>query len=395
MTPPGGDEHGSSELPTEAPSDPAPVAVVSPAAGWKARVVYLVTQPGLWGRVAAVVLALIIAGPVFVASGAQPGEAYNALYEGSFGSLRAFGDVLSRADTFLLLGLGIAIGIRAGFFNVGAEGQLWLGALGSTVVAVYVGGPPALIVPLALAAGFVCGALWSGLVALLKIAFRVDELISSLMLNYVAILLIGYLTFGPIAAYRAGQSERIPSEYYLPTLIPGTRLHVGFLLGLVAVIGVWLLLHRTAFGYEIRTVGGNPDAARFAGINANRVIVRVSLLGGGLCGLAGANAILGVQHVLLSTFSTGFGYTAIAVALLGGLAPFGVLAAAVLFGALEIGASNMQYVADVPAALSGLIEGLILILFLIGISVPNVRRRLRRGLSSLTGASRREQVEGD
>jgi general nucleoside transport system permease protein len=364
----------------------APAEVVAPSAeataplwsvaAWKTRLVNLVTQPGLWGRVAAVVVALIIAAPVFVATGAAPGEAYSALWEGSFGSLRAFGDVLNRADTFLLLGLGIAIAIRAGFFNVGAEGQLWVGALGGTLVAIYLSGPAALIIPLALVAGFVFGALWSLLVALLKIFFQVDELISSLMLNYVAILLIGYLTFGPIQAYRAGQTERIPTEYYLPTLIPDTRVHVGFLIGLAAVVGLWLLLYRTTFGYEIRTVGGNPDAARYAGISANKVIVRVSLIGGGLCGVAGANAILGVQHVLLSTFSTGFGYTAIAVALLGGLGPFGVLAAAVLFGALEIGASNMQYVADVPAALSGLIEGMILVLFLIGISVPAVRRRL-------------------
>ena len=370
-----GQEHKTA--PTEVVGPSAEGAESGPSvAAWKTRIVNVVSAPGLWGRLAAVVLALMLAAPVFVATGAAPGEAYSALFQGSFGSLRAFGDVLNRADTFLLLGLGIAIGIRAGFFNVGAEGQLWLGALGGTLVAVYVSGPPALIIPLALVAGFVLGAIWSLLVALLKIAFHVDELISSLMLNYVAILLIGYLTFGPIQAYRGGQTERIPTEYFLPTLIPGTRLHVGFLIGLAAVVGLWLLLYRTTFGYEIRTVGGNPDAARYAGISANKVIVRVSLIGGGLCGVAGANAVLGVQHVLLSTLSTGFGYTAIAVALLGGLGPLGVLAAAVLFGALEVGASNMQYVAGVPAALSALIEGMILVFFLIGISVLAFRRRL-------------------
>jgi simple sugar transport system permease protein len=255
---------------------------------------------------------------------------------------------------------------------------MWLGALGATLVAVYVDGPGPLIVVLSLVAGFVFGALWSGLVALLKIVAKVDELIGSLMLNYVAVLLVGYLTFGPIAAYRAGQSERLPNDHWLPTLIPGTRLHAGILIGVVAVGIVWLLLNKTTFGYEIRTVGANPQAARFAGINANWVIARVSLLGGGLCGLAGANAILGVQHVLLDNFSTGIGYTAIAVALLGSLNPIGILLAAVLFGALEIGASNMQYVAKVPAALGGLIEGMILVFFLIGISLVGWRQKLGR-----------------
>ena len=358
--------------PAQTPNEPGGLAAA------KLRITAAVTHPSLWGRLAAVALALVFALPVFLASGADPGEAYGALLNGSFGSLRALGDVLNRADTFLLLGLGIAVGIRAGFFNVGAEGQLWLGALGGTLVSVYVDGPPALIIVGSLVAGFVFGALWSGLVAFLKIVAKVDELIGSLMLNYVAILLVGWLTFGPIAAYRAGQSERIPNEHWLPTLIPGTRLHVGILIGVVAVGLVWLMLNRTTFGYEIRTVGANPQAARFAGINANRVIVRVSLLGGGLCGLAGANAILGVQHVLLDNFSTGIGYTAIAVALLGSLNAVGILLAAVLFGALEIGASNMQYVAKVPAAVGGLIEGLILVLFLIGITFRARRLRLRR-----------------
>lgn len=355
--------------------DPTPPATGVAAA--KMKVVVAVTHPSLWGRVAAVVVALVLALPVFLASGADPGQAYGALLNGSFGSLRALGDVLNRVDTYLLLGLGIAVCIRAGFFNVGAEGQLWLGALGGTLVAIYWDGPPTLVIVASLLAGFVFGALWSGLVALLKIAAKVDELIGSLMLNYVAVLLIGYLTFGPIQAYRAGQTERLPAEHWLPTL-PGTRLHVGILIGVAAVALIWIMLNRTTFGYEIRTVGANPQAARFAGINSNWVIVRVSLLGGGLCGLAGANAILGVQHVLLDNFSAGMGYTAIAVALLGGLNPMGIMLAAGLFGVLEIGSSNMQYVAKVPAALSGLIEGLVLVLFLVGVTVSSRRLHLRR-----------------
>jgi simple sugar transport system permease protein len=371
---------------------PPPAAPERPPATWRGRFVGRIVGASVWNRVVAVVLALILSIPVVMAAGADPVEAYQALFRGAFGSLRGFGDVLNRADTFVLLGLGIAICVRAGFFNVGAEGQLWLGALGSTVVALYWDGPPMLVLVAALLAGFVAGALWSGLVALLKIALHVDELISSLMLNYVAILLIGWFTFGPIKAYRAGQTERIPADNDLPLLLDGTRLHVGFLISLAAVVAIWLLLTRTTFGYEVRTAGANPNAARFAGISMNSVVTRVSLLGGGLCGLAGANAVLGVQHVLLSTMSPGWGYTAIAVALLGGLMPFGILFAAVLFGALEIGATTMQYTADVPASVGGFIEGLILILFLIGVTFP--LRRLRTRWQARRRAGHDERPQG-
>lgn len=357
------------------PVDEAPAGVLRPYGEWKRRAVSSITEPGLRSRVLAVVLALLTAIPFIVAAGASPSEAYRAMLDGSFGSPEAFADVLNRADTFILLGLGIAVSIRTGFFNVGAEGQLWLGALGSTIVALYWDGPHPLVLVVALVAGFVFGALWSGLVALLKIALGVDELISSLMLNYVAVLLVGYLTFGPMKAYRAGQTETLDVD--MP-IIFGNRLHAGILLALVAVVVVWVLLSRTRLGYEMRTIGSNPEAARYAGIHVNRVIAKVSLLSGGLCGLAGAHAILGVQHVLLSEFSPGWGYTAIAVALLGGLAPLGVLLSAVLFAALEIGATNMQYTAGVPASLGSLIEGLILVFFLFSIplSFSGIRRRL-------------------
>jgi len=345
---------------------------------WKSRAVDAVVGPTLWSRVVAVVVALLLTVPVLLWAGSNPIDAYSAMFSGALGTWRGFGDVLVRADTFVLLGLGIAICVRAGFFNVGAEGQLWLGALGSTVVALYWDGPGPLVIVAALIAGFVFGALWSVLVAVLKITLRVDELIGSLMLNYVAILLVGYLTFGPMQAYRAGQTERIPDAAFLPTLFSGTRVHAGVLLAAAAVIIFWLIMRRTTFGYEIATVGGNAKAARFAGIDVNRVYLKVSLIGGGLCGLAGANTILGVQHVLLSNLSPGWGYTAIAVALLGGLSAVGVLLASLLFGILEIGATSMQYKAGVPASVGGFVEGLILVVFLLSIPVHRVLRGRRQ-----------------
>jgi simple sugar transport system permease protein len=375
------------DIPPTAPAAEPPAPVES----WKTRLLAALESSGIPGRVLAVVLALLLAIPVILWAGASPSSAYDALFQGAFGSVRGVGDVLNRADTFILLGLGIAVCIRAGFFNVGAEGQLWLGALGATLVALYWDGPPTLVVIAALVAGFVFGALWSGLVALLKITLKVDELIGSLMLNYVAILLIGWLTFGPIKAYRAGQTERIEADRDLPLLVDGTRLHVGFLVSIAAVGVVWLLLTRTTFGYEMRTAGGNPQAARFAGIKLNALYTKVSLLGGGLCGLAGANAVLGVQHVLLSNMSPGWGYTALAVALLGALTPVGIFFSAVLFGALEVGATNMQYAAEVPTAAGGFIEGLILVLFLM--TIPVVFARGRPG-SFLDRLRPRRRAEG-
>lgn len=342
---------------------------------WKDRVLGQALGATLWSRIVAVLIALLLTVPVLLWAGSNPVDAYSALFSGAFGTWRGFGDVLVRADTFVLLGIGIAICVRAGFFNVGAEGQLWLGALGSSIVALYLDAPGPVVLIVALIAGFAFGAAWSLLVAILKITLRVDELISSLMLNYVAILLVGYLTFGPMKAYRAGQTERIPDDAFLPTLISGTRVHAGILLALAAVVMFWLIMRRTSFGYEIRTVGGNAQAARFAGIGVNRVYVKVSLLGGGLCGLAGANTILGVQHVLLSNLSPGWGYTAIAVALLGGLGAFGILFSSLLFGVLEIGATSMQYKAGVPASVGGFLEGLILVIFLLAIPVHRVLRR--------------------
>lgn len=352
----------------------------------KRRAVRIITRPTIWDRAAAVVLALLIAGPMFVATGASIGDSYSALFQGSFGSFKALGNVLNRADTFILLGLAIAIGVRAGFFNIGAEGQLWLGALGATLAGLYLSGPPVVVITVALIAGAVFGAIWSLLVGLLKVFFSVDELISSLMLNFVGSLFIVYLVFGPLAAYRSGQSESIPEEYWLPLIIPGTRLHLGFLLAVAAVAVLWLVLRRTTFGYEIRMLGGNPQAARFGGVNASWIIIRVSLIGGALAGLAGANVVLGVQHILLDALSPGYGYTALAVALLGALTPIGVFFAAVLFGALQIGATNMQFVAGAPAASVGVIEGLILVFFLIGISIAGIQKRLARMLSMDLGA---------
>lgn len=354
-----------------------PPASTSTWEQWKGRVVGQALGATLWSRIVAVLIALLLTIPVLLWAGSDPVDAYSALFSGAFGTWRGFGDVLVRADTFILLGIGIAICVRAGFFNVGAEGQLWLGALGSTVVALYLDAPGPVVVVAALIVGFAAGAAWSALVAILKITLRVDELISSLMLNYVAILLVGYMTFGPMKAYRAGQTERIPDHAFLPTLFTGTRVHAGILIALAAVIVFWLIMRRTSFGYEIRTVGGNAAAARFAGINVNRVYLKVSLLGGGLCGLAGANTILGVQHVLLSNLSPGWGYTAIAVALLGGLTAFGILASSLLFGVLEIGSTSMQYKAGVPSSVGGFLEGLILVVFLLAIPVNRVLRRRR------------------
>ncbi len=353
-----------------------PEAAVS-ATGWRPRFIGAITGESLWTRVVAVLIALIITVPVIIWSGSSPVDAYQAMLSGAFGTTRAFGDVLARADTFILLGLGIAVCVRAGFFNIGAEGQLWLGALGSTLVALYWDAPGPIVIVVSLTAGFVFGALWSLLVALLKVYLRVDELISSLMLNYIAILLIGYLTFGPIKAYRAGQTERIPEDTFLPYFVPGMRLHIGFLIAVAAVIVVWIILNRTTFGYEMKTVGGNPQAARFSGISLKRVYIRVSLIGGGLCGLAGANVVLGVQHVLISNFSPGWGYTAIAVALLGGLTPIGIFFSSALFGVLEIGATSMQYRAQVPDAVGRFLEGTILIVFLMAIPVTRAVRRRR------------------
>jgi simple sugar transport system permease protein len=312
---------------------------------------------------AALLLIVLTIGGAAVASGSSPGSAFVALWQGAFGDVYALSETLTFTTPLLFTGLGVAIAFRSGVWNIGAEGQFIVGAMASVALlrlwtpsAAWIGTPSLLL------AGALAGAVWGFLPAVLLIYRRVPEVISTIMLNFVAIQLLSWSIRGPLqeTARRYPQSDPIPDSLHLWRFLPPTRLHAGFFLALMAMAGLYLLLKRTVLGFQIRATGQNARAARYAGIPTRRAILASMAIGGALAGLGGAVELTGVTFRLFEPFSPGYGYTAIAVALLGGLQPYLVGAAALLFGALNAGSGSLQRAAGVPSVLVSVIQAVIL-----------------------------------
>jgi simple sugar transport system permease protein len=287
--------------------------------------------------------------------------ALRALWSGSLASSYAFTSAtLVRAIPLTLTGLAVTVAFRSGVLNIGAEGQLLAGAMASAVIGVR--GSAALghlTLPIELSAGAAAGALWAGIAAWLQVRFRVLEVISTIMLNFVALHAVGYLVRGPLQEPLRiyPQSDTLPVVARLPRLFPGTRLHWGIVAAVVAAGFLWWFFRETAAGFRLRASGANPRAARSAGlIDIERVMTGAFLTSGALAGLAGAVELTGVTLALYENISPGYGYTAIAVALLARLDPLAVLGTGLFFGALEAGAGAMQRDAGVPAAFVSVIE---------------------------------------
>lgn len=322
--------------------------------------------------VLAVIVALILGGLVMLATGVSPqaiGRSFTALFIGSVGSVSAISETLTSAAPLTLAGLGIALGFRAGLFNIGAEGQVLVGGVAAVVVGFSLSGWPAYIhLPLALLAGALVGAFWASIAGWLRAATGAHEVITTIMLNLIAMRLVDYLLRNP-PVQQAGRSDPISATILpsaaLPRLFawldPMLRVHAGLILMLLAVIFVYWLLFRSTIGFEFRAAGLNPDAARYAGMKSGLIIVLVMALAGALAGLAGANQVLGVLGRVSPGFSGGVGFDAIAVALLGRSHPVGVLFAGLLFGALQAGGRQMQVSAGVSLDLISIIQALIII----------------------------------
>ena len=279
------------------------------------------------------------------------------------------GDALVRATPLILAGLAVAIAFRAGVLNIGAEGQLLAGAAASAAVGVKAGALGVAVIPLALLAGVAAGAIWAGIAAELKKRFHVLEIISTIMLNFIAIHLVSYLVRGPLQEPTRiyPQTESLPLSAQLPVIAPGTRLHLGFLLSILIACALAWMIRNTAAGFRIRAVGYSRTAAASAGmIDVGRTSYRVFLLSGALAGLAGAVEVSGVTFALYENISPGYGYTAIAVALIARLNPIGVIASGIFFGILETGASALQRDFGIPSSIALVTEAL-LILLVIGI----------------------------
>lgn len=319
----------------------------------------------------AVVVALVLGGVAMLATDvdlATIGRAYVALAYGSLGSLGAISETLTSAIPLVLAGLGLALGFRAGLFNIGAEGQVLMGGMAAVIVGfAFTGLPFSVHLPLALLAGIVAGAAYAGIAGWIRAATGAHEVILTIMLNLTSYRLVDYMLRLP-SIQRPGRADPISNSVLpsaeLPRLLTvidaNLRVHAGLFLMLAAVFAVHVLLFRTKLGFEFRASGENPDAARVAGMKSGVLIVAVMALAGALAGLAGANQVLGVLGRASPGFSAGIGFDAIAVALLGRSHPVGVLVAGLLFGALEAGGRQMQVDAGVSVDLIGIIQALII-----------------------------------
>lgn len=341
---------------------------------------------------------------MLLAIGASPIQGFTALLDGAFGSGSRLAATAVRATPLILVGAGITIAFRASVVNIGGEGQIVAGALLSTYVALTVGGLPAiLLVPLVLLAGMIGGAVAGAIPGALKAYASVNEILSTIMLNIVMVQLMNYLLRGPLidpreveAGTRIPQTERLSDNAALPTLIPGTRLHLGVVIAILAAIGAYILLWRTPLGFRLRAVGHSPDAARAAGINVRRNITYALAISGSLGGLAGAILVIGSegQRMVTDGSSAGFtgsaGFNGIVAALFGALHPIWTIPSAFLFGGLLTGATNLQRELQVPSSLAIALNGIVVIFV---VSSDRVRAALERVLSkraSLNSAIRAE-----
>lgn len=315
---------------------------------------------------------------LLLATGHDPATALRALVRGAFGSWYAFTSAtLVRAIPLAFTGLAVALAFRAGLLNIGAEGQLLAGAAATAAtLGALPGVAPFIALPLGLLSGMVCGALWAGIAAVLRQRFGVLEVISTIMLNYVALYVVGWLVRGPLQEPSRiyPQSAALARAVQLPVLLGGTRLHVGVVLAIGLAGIAWWWLRSTAGGFRLRAVGMNPNAAFTIGrVNVARVTLLAFLASGALAGLAGAVELTGVTYALYENISPGYGYTAIAVALLARLNPAGVLGTAVLFGALQAGGNAMQRDAGVPIALVNVVEAILILLVIAGDRLQGTR----------------------
>jgi ABC-type uncharacterized transport system permease subunit len=319
---------------------------------------------GVWVPVLSVAVSLAVGALLIASIGVSPIAAYRELLRGAFGSAYAIGDTVAKSTPLIFTGLSVAFGRRCGLLNIGAEGQLYMGSLGATLAALWLPGSPKIVViPFAIALGFILGGIWGAIPGYLKAKMGISEIITTIMFNYIAMYFVSYMVSGPIQDPSGfyPQSPELSLGARFPILLKGTRLHAGFLLALLCAYLMYLIIWRKTIGYEIRAVGLNKTAAHYGGINVTNRMVTAMFLAGGMGGLAGVNEILGVQHRLIEFFSPGLGFNGIAVALLGQSTPVGVILSSFLFGALRTGANVMQRSLGVHFTIISIIQGLVVL----------------------------------
>ncbi|MBX2882435.1 MAG: ABC transporter permease [Granulosicoccus sp.] len=339
--------------------------------------------------IASVIAALLIGAVMLLSLGANPLQGYATMFSAAFGTLDGLAATAVKSIPLMLVGVGICIAFRANVINIGGEGQMVLGGLFATMTALafpYL--PSVVLVPMVLLAGMIGGGLWGAIPGALKAYFNVSEILSTIMLNIVAVQLMNFLLRGPLIdpgeierGTRIPQTARLPEASDLPMLVDSLNLHSGIIVALIAAVAAWVLLWRTGLGFRLRSVGLNPDAARYAGIPVKRSIVVAMMLSGAMSGLAGAILVFGSEsHRMVTDGSTmGFtgsaGFNGIVVALFGALHPLWTIPSSFLFGGMLVGANSLQRVAQVPSALVIALNGLIVVFV---VSTEWHRKRLQK-----------------
>lgn len=337
------------------------------------RIEQRLVEPPRWYpivvSIGAIILALVAGGIVIALVGGDPLRSYLHIARASFGSLGVLSDTLVKATPLILVGLACSVAFRSRLWNIGAEGQFYLGAFGaSAVVLTAVLSPETsswLFIPAMLVAGIIAGALWGFIPGFLKARYNVNEIITTLMMNYIAVAWNNFFIYAVWSEGGFQMSPMFPRNAWLPRLtdyakqapiLSGLTTHLGFLIALLAAVLVWFIIYRSRWGYEIRLIGDNPQAARYAGLNIARNTILVMMFSGALAGLAGALEISGVVHRLQGSISPGYGFTGIIIAWLAKLNPFAVVIVSILFGALILAGREIQ-----PSGIPKLIQGIILV----------------------------------
>ena len=372
---------GELELPSDRESA-IPLNPTGSAFDWS-KVVLNVLLP-----VAGVVAALLLGAIMLLLLGANPIAAFAAMINGAAGSKFGITQTLVKATPLLLVGSGICIAFRANMINIGGEGQIIVGALaGAWLPLSFPTVSGWLLIPATCIVGFMAGAVWGFIPGILKARLRVNEILSTIMMNAIAQQLMNLLLQGALMDPEGiahgtflAQSAQLPRQAWLPRLVPQTLLHGGAIIAVVLAVAVYLFLWRTTIGYDIRAVGLNPNAARYSGINVPYYEALSLTLAGGFAGLAGAIEVMGVQHRLMDGLTSGYGFTGIVAALLGGLHPLGLIPASIFFGGLLVGADKMQRAVQVPSSLVMAILGLI-VLFVSSAAIWSRRWAARRRIA--------------
>jgi len=330
---------------------------------------------GIRDAVVALIVVFGVGSVAMLLAHASPIDGFAALFSGALGNGNEIAETLVQTTALLFPALGVAFAFRAGLFNIGAEGQLIVGGLTAGVLGTVLPLPGPLLILAMLAGAALAGAFWGGIAGFLRARFGANEVIATLMLNVVAVLFATYLTNGPLKQPGAtsGETPRLPNDAWLPTIVPDTRLTIGIIIAIALAFGLRWMFARTAFGFELRAAGEAPEAARRAGIDLSRTALIAMACSGAIAALGGATIVMGVLHRFNTALSPGYGFIAIAVALVGNLDPLFIILAAFAFGILQSGAIGMQAGAGVPRDVVSIIEGLA-ILVLAGGRVIATRR---------------------